>query len=72
MAESLDADDHFPFSRFMKGPPPARVAASEDEVEEAPATPTVTPVKTPKTPKEPATTDKEPKRRKREVKSCLI
>uniref|UniRef100_A0A224YG74 Cytokine-like nuclear factor N-PAC n=1 Tax=Rhipicephalus zambeziensis TaxID=60191 RepID=A0A224YG74_9ACAR len=52
-----------------KGSPSTRVAASEDEVEEAPATPAVTPSKTPKTPKEPkepVTADKEPKRRKRE------
>ncbi|KAL1434058.1 hypothetical protein MTO96_012049 [Rhipicephalus appendiculatus] len=51
-----------------KGSPSTRVAASEDEVEEAPATPAVTPSKTPKTPKEPkepVTADKEPKRRKR-------
>ncbi|XP_037284795.2 nucleosome-destabilizing factor isoform X2 [Rhipicephalus microplus] len=51
-----------------KGSPSTRVAASEDEVEEAPATPSVTPSKTPKTPKEPVTADKEPKRRKREPK----
>ncbi|KAL3233967.1 hypothetical protein MRX96_022727 [Rhipicephalus microplus] len=51
-----------------KGSPSTRVAASEDEVEEAPATPSATPSKTPKTPKEPVTADKEPKRRKREPK----
>ncbi|XP_050039588.1 cytokine-like nuclear factor N-PAC isoform X2 [Dermacentor andersoni] len=63
--EALEAIEDY-VKNLPEGPPPARVAASEDEVEEAPATPTVTPVKTPKTPKEPATTDKEPKRRKRE------
>ncbi|XP_037568758.1 putative oxidoreductase GLYR1 homolog isoform X2 [Dermacentor silvarum] len=63
--EALEAIEDY-VKNLPEGPPPARVTASEDEVEEAPATPAVTPVKTPKTPKEPATTDKEPKRRKRE------
>uniref|UniRef100_A0A131XDG9 Cytokine-like nuclear factor N-PAC n=1 Tax=Hyalomma excavatum TaxID=257692 RepID=A0A131XDG9_9ACAR len=52
-----------------KGPPSTRVAAPEDEVEEAPATPAPAVSKTPKTPKErkePATADKEQKRRKKE------
>uniref|UniRef100_A0A023FTC7 Cytokine-like nuclear factor N-PAC n=1 Tax=Amblyomma parvum TaxID=251391 RepID=A0A023FTC7_AMBPA len=52
-----------------KGPPAARVSASENEAEDMPPVSPLTPLKTPKTPKtpkEPSTGDKEPRRRKRE------
>ncbi|KAL3233969.1 hypothetical protein MRX96_022727 [Rhipicephalus microplus] len=65
--EALEAIEDY-VKNLPEGSPSTRVAASEDEVEEAPATPSATPSKTPKTPKEPVTADKEPKRRKREPK----
>ncbi|KAK8772856.1 hypothetical protein V5799_012614 [Amblyomma americanum] len=49
-----------------KGPPAARVSASENETEDIPLVSPMTQLKVPKTPKEPSTGDKEPRRRKRE------
>lgn len=66
--EALEAIEDY-VKNLPEGPPSTRVAAPEDEVEEAPATPAPAVSKTPKTPKErkePATADKEQKRRKKE------